>query len=73
MTDGKAQSACIWDIIRMEKWPYPIDGTQETRDEWNTRYREIDAFIAKKWLRVPEISPLIEWLKRDIGRLLKSA
>lgn len=40
------------------------------REEWNARYREINAFVTQKGLRVLEISPLIDGFKKDVRRLL---
>jgi hypothetical protein len=70
ISHGKAQSACIWEIVRLEKKDYLVNDTPEIQKEWNARYHEIDAFIAQKGLRVPEISPLIDGFKKDVRRLL---
>jgi hypothetical protein len=56
ISDGKAQSACIWEIIRSE---IPDYGAPERRQECYRRYNELTAFIQSKGLYVSEQSQLM--------------
>ncbi len=56
ISNGVAQSACIWAIIRSE---IPDYAAPEHRQECYARYKELTAFIQEKGLYVSEPSQLM--------------